>query len=916
MRVINLILAMMIILSLLYIIPLPNTVHAQQLVDNYAISCFQDSGQRHAFKADNGRYYVFIPGLDGGAPSYNLYYWYSDVGNKSSGAWSGQLPLGDKMVQGSCNDFGVTYDSDNECFYAYYRDAANTMGMTCLSITPAGNLTVTNHSAIWADGDVGAVAYMPGSQDIMYLGYTGPATYWSCRDYDAGCAVGPGCNQTINPLYNVVFATSPSLLSLGGDRVLFWGAATGGGNPTYARRYNGVTWDAQATSTRVADNNSRVDACNIYGTNDAWITQQSDTSTCIEVMKYNYTTNTFSDYANVSLALGYAAPPVIQMDKTGNTYVFWTDQQAGADNLYFSWNDGTNWHTGTGGNGTVFYDASIEAIATEFMFCEKILDTPDEAGVYFYAAGNAIYWKKLWADPAVTSLTAIVNDCDDSILRGDITSVGFGSVVERGFHIDYDSNHSTWDMEWSEVGSFSTGIYYTNVATDPETTYYYRAFIEDAAGTIAYGAWTVWDSGSCGGGAGSAYTPPGGVVVDTDAASSVATNSATLNGDIASTGSYPCTVRGFEWGETALFGDTWTESGSFGTGVFNHGITGLIGGTTYYYRAIAYNAAGWSWGITRTFTTDASLPTCQTLLASRISVSGARLNGQLLDDGGPACRGRFQYWETGNTSTMIQTAWVPGFLSGYYHWEDITGLANNTSYTFRVIFNNAIGNCTGGNLTFTTSTAIGYSPTDCLAIPRIDEPVIDLIWVPADGSDYSVIRYREGNVPPANYTQGSLVGITVGTAIAHENLVPGTTYSYSIWGKSGDTYSANCTNCIATCSLTISPGTMPSADTGSWWTTTDYTVLDEMPFFAQINDAADQIQLSRNFFWILISLFIGLVAFMAMLKMSGGNELVAAFAAAAVIFAAVMMRIIVPSMGLPLAFIPIGIVFLRSRLAT
>lgn len=98
-------------------------------------------------------------------------------------------------------------------------------------------------------------------------------------------------------------------------------------------------------------------------------------------------------------------------------------------------------------------------------------------------------------------------------------------------------------------------------------------------------------------------------VVTNDAAD-IQDTSATLNGDITDTGGEDCDERGFEWG-TSLGGpypNTWTESGSFGTGVFNNTITGLDSETTYYFRVKVYNSAGWGYGEEKSFTTASSPP--------------------------------------------------------------------------------------------------------------------------------------------------------------------------------------------------------------------------------------------------------------------------------------------------------------------
>jgi hypothetical protein len=62
--------------------------------------------------------------------------------------------------------------------------------------------------------------------------------------------------------------------------------------------------------------------------------------------------------------------------------------------------------------------------------------------------------------------------------------------------------------------------------------------------------------------------------------------------------------RGFEWGiESGVYTEEWTETDTFGYGIFNHALTGLVSGGTYYYRAKGHNEEGWGYGEEKVFTT-------------------------------------------------------------------------------------------------------------------------------------------------------------------------------------------------------------------------------------------------------------------------------------------------------------------------
>jgi hypothetical protein len=85
--------------------------------------------------------------------------------------------------------------------------------------------------------------------------------------------------------------------------------------------------------------------------------------------------------------------------------------------------------------------------------------------------------------------------------------------------------------------------------------------------------------------------------VITSAATEVTSTEATLNGNITDVGAENADERGFDWGTSpGSYPNSWTETGSFGTGTFSHQITGLDPFTTYYFRAKAHNSAGWAYG--------------------------------------------------------------------------------------------------------------------------------------------------------------------------------------------------------------------------------------------------------------------------------------------------------------------------------
>ncbi len=96
-------------------------------------------------------------------------------------------------------------------------------------------------------------------------------------------------------------------------------------------------------------------------------------------------------------------------------------------------------------------------------------------------------------------------------------------------------------------------------------------------------------------------------LVTTAAATAITGSTATLGGNVTSTGGTPVTARGLCWstsqGPTATGSKTTDGSG---TGSFTSALTGLTPNTTYYARAYATNSAGTAYGNEVSFTTAAA----------------------------------------------------------------------------------------------------------------------------------------------------------------------------------------------------------------------------------------------------------------------------------------------------------------------
>lgn len=367
--------------------------------------------------------------------------------------------------------------------------------------------------------------------------------------------------------------------------------------------------------------------------------------------------------------------------------------------------------------------------------------------------------------------------------------------------------------------------------------------------------------------------------VTSSAATDIEVTTATLNGSITDTGGDTPDYYGFVW-DTQDEGDPgnidpstpagawdngWKSSqDSYGVDDYDHGITGLTEGITYYFRFAAHNSEGWEYSDALSFTTDSD-PTISTMPATSVGSTTARLNSQITDDGGDECTVTFAWAKTSDApfadwAAMVgapsgQSQAVAGtFTTGQFPYLDISSLDTNTGYTFMVRAVNNAGTAYGSQRTFTTSSGVGI-PSSLIAIP--EDETSSLTWVKGDGAPSSFMRYRTGSYPTST-AEGTLGYLGSGNSVQIEDLTPGSTYYVSLWGLDSGTYSDNYTTVMFT---TLAYGQGAGDDLGTpespdaWLQDPDASIANEWVFFGGIITAVStEYGTPARWIWYLLTL--------------------------------------------------------------
>lgn len=201
--------------------------------------------------------------------------------------------------------------------------------------------------------------------------------------------------------------------------------------------------------------------------------------------------------------------------------------------------------------------------------------------------------------------------------------------------------------------------------------------------------------------------------VATTDATSIGVTTATLNATVNAR--HIVTAVSIEYGTSATLAGSTTVSGTAVTGstdtVRGIAVTGLVAGTTYYFRASATNSAGSTAATAiKSFTTLGGKPSATTATASGISANKATLNASV-NANGVSTTVKYRVGKSADLTgdiTVYEGRTIADFADESVP-VSISSLIEMVTYYYRVEATNAFGTATGEIKSFTTARPVGVT---------------------------------------------------------------------------------------------------------------------------------------------------------------------------------------------------------------
>jgi hypothetical protein len=313
----------------------------------------------------------------------------------------------------------------------------------------------------------------------------------------------------------------------------------------------------------------------------------------------------------------------------------------------------------------------------------------DANGVYY---GVTDSFTTLTPTPVVATAGFNFVTNNSALIGGNILSNGGDNIIESGFVYGETSNlqiggNGVFGVSTSPL--VTSGGYSSNISgLKALTKYYFKAYAKNSF-TTTYGATDSFTTLSL------------MVSVFNEKASSITGSSANVQGRIVNNSTSEVSESGVIYGTTTnlvlggvgVFGNF--TSPVVKAGVFNMVLTSLTKNTKYYFKFYGTNAFGIAYSTTDSFTTLNETVSLLNARASAITFNSARLNANILADGGSkVTESGFVYGLTDNLVLggvgTFGTNTSPTIESGAYSLN-VSGLNATTKYYFKAYVRNGFG---------------------------------------------------------------------------------------------------------------------------------------------------------------------------------------------------------------------------------
>ncbi len=399
-------------------------------------------------------------------------------------------------------------------------------------------------------------------------------------------------------------ASSPQVaMNDNGSAIITWVQPESSYDRIYKSVYSNGAWSTPAViSSNISSYNASSPRLAMDDNGNAIITWVENDGSNNQIFKSDYRGGIWSAYDTISDNVSQpASDPQVAMDNNGNAIITWVQSDGSDDQIFMSEYRSNAWVNPAGSSDNISpdnYAASSPHVAmadnnTAIITWSEDTASSEQIFISEYRNGS-------WVHPAISGYISPSGGGDAQLPR--VAMDVNGNAVVTWVQADASSHDHVYRSEY-RGGSWTNPIlsaYINPSVSGSENPAYPQVAMDDSGNAII--TWYQKDGSSTNqifkSQAATAF-------VTTTAATSVTGSSATLGGNVTSSGTTSVTERGVCYGtsQNPTTSDSKAAMGA-GLGTFSGTIASLQTATAYYVRAYAVNANGTAYGSQVGFTTS------------------------------------------------------------------------------------------------------------------------------------------------------------------------------------------------------------------------------------------------------------------------------------------------------------------------